>query len=84
MTEQLPQSLSSASLLRVTCREATALVVAREDWALNELECQLLTKHLATCQSCVLLERQMLVMREAFGLLRAYQQESLSALRQIH
>ena len=48
-----------------TCKEVTALVVAREDRELPATERMALRVHMAMCQTCPVFERQMLTMRNA-------------------
>jgi hypothetical protein len=52
-------------ILRRTCKEAAALLVAREDRALPMVERVALRLHLAACQACPKFERQLAVMRKA-------------------
>lgn len=58
--------------LRRTCKEAVALMVAREDRELPRLERWALRLHLAVCQACPSFERQLLTMRQAMGAWRHY------------
>lgn len=58
--------------LRRTCKEATALMVAREDRALPLLERVALRAHLAVCEACPVFQRQMLTMRNAMRQWRGY------------
>ena len=58
--------------LRRTCKQATALMVAREDRALPWLERLALRMHLAACRACPKFERQMLTMRYAMRQWRNY------------
>ena len=51
--------------LRLTCREATALLVAREDRPLPLPQRLVLHAHLAACRACPVVERQLLTMRHA-------------------
>ena len=53
--------------LRRTCKEVAALLVAREDRALPPLERLALRLHLAACDACPKFERQLQLMRRAFG-----------------
>jgi hypothetical protein len=57
---------------RRTCREVTALLVAREDRALPWGERVALRFHLAACRACPTFERQMLTMRNALKQWRHY------------
>jgi hypothetical protein len=52
-------------ILRRTCKEVAALLVAREDRALPAVERVALRLHLAACHACPKFERQMRIMREA-------------------
>ena len=60
------------TLLRRTCREAAALVIAREDRALPLVERMALRLHMAMCQACPRFERQLLTMRNAMKQWRNY------------
>ena len=62
------------SLLRRTCKEATALMVAREDRALPLVDRVALRLHLLICAACPRVERQVLTMRNAMRQWRNYQQ----------
>ena len=55
-----------------TCREVTALVIAREDRALSLRERAIIRAHFLICQACPIFERQVLGMREALGAWRNY------------
>ena len=59
-------------ILRRTCKEVTALIIAREDRALPLAERLALHFHLAACQACPSFERQILTMRNAFSQWRHY------------
>jgi hypothetical protein len=48
-----------------TCKEVTALVVAREDRELPATERVALRVHMVMCKACPVFERQMLTMRNA-------------------
>ena len=50
--------------LRRTCKEVTALVIAREDRALPLTERLALRLHMAMCQACPRFQRQVLTMRK--------------------
>lgn len=58
--------------LRRTCKEAAALMVAREDRALNLPDRLALSLHLLACKACPLFERQMLEMRNQLKRWRNY------------
>jgi hypothetical protein len=51
--------------LRRTCKEATALLIAREDRALPLADRLALRMHLMACRACPVFERQLLTMRNA-------------------
>ena len=57
-------------ILRRTCKEVAALLVAREDRALPMVERVALRLHLAACQACPKFEHQLSVMRQALRLWR--------------
>lgn len=59
-------------LLRRTCREVAALLIAREDRALSLADRIALRFHLAACQACPVFERQVLTMRNAMRQWRNY------------
>ena len=59
-------------LFRRTCKQAAALMVAREDRVLPLADRVSLRLHLAACKTCPAFERQLLSMREAFGAWRRY------------
>jgi hypothetical protein len=60
---------------RRTCKEATALMVAREDRALPWADRLSLRLHLTMCKACPDFERQMLTMRNAMKQWRGYAEE---------
>jgi hypothetical protein len=55
-----------------TCKEVTALVIAREDRELPLTEQMALRMHLAICKACPTFERQVMTMRNAMKLWRSY------------
>lgn len=55
-----------------TCKEVTALVVAREDRDLGVSEQMMLRMHMAMCKACPPFERQVLTMRNAMKQWRNY------------
>ncbi len=59
-------------ILRRTCKEAAALMLAREDRALALADRIALRLHLAACKACPKFERQLLLMRAALGRWRHY------------
>jgi hypothetical protein len=61
--------------LRRTCKEAAALLVAREDHALPLNERVALHFHLAACKACPVFEKQLLTMRGALRGWRNYAED---------
>jgi len=59
-------------ILRRTCKEVAALLVAREDRDLPVAERVALRFHLAACEACPKFERQVLLMRNAMKRWRNY------------
>ena len=55
-----------------TCKEVTALVVAREDRVLQLADRLALRLHMAICDACPRFERQMLTMRNGLRTWRNY------------
>ena len=62
-------------ILRRTCKEVSALLVAREDRVLPLAERVALRLHLAACNACPVFERQLLTMRNALRGWRNYTEE---------
>lgn len=60
------------TFLRRTCREAAALIIAREDRALSLPDNIALKLHLLACKACPKFENQVLTMRAAMGRWRNY------------
>ena len=60
------------SLLMRPCKEAAALLIAREDRALNLPDKIALKLHLLACKACPKFENQVLVLRAAMGRWRNY------------
>lgn len=54
-------------ILRRTCKQVAALLVARQDRPLPVAEQLALRLHLAACQACPRFEHQLQLMRSAFG-----------------
>jgi hypothetical protein len=54
-------------ILRRSCKQVAALLVAREDRPLPLAERLALRLHLAACDACPRFERQLLVMRESMA-----------------
>jgi len=59
-------------ILRRSCKEVAALLVAREDRVLPLVERVALRLHLAVCEACPVFERQLLTMRNALQRWRHY------------
>ena len=59
-------------ILRRTCKEVAALLVAREDAPLPGVERLALRLHLVACAACPVFERQLLTMRNAMRRWRNY------------
>ena len=59
-------------ILRRTCKEVAALLIAREDRPLPLAERVALRLHLAACQACPAFERQLLTLRHALARWRNY------------
>ncbi|MES2398842.1 MAG: zf-HC2 domain-containing protein [Pseudomonadota bacterium] len=66
------------TLLRRTCREAAALIIAREDRALNLPDHVALKLHLLACKACPKFENQVLTMRNAMRQWRQYTDDGQS------
>ena len=62
-------------ILRRTCKEVAALLVAREDRDLPLVEWAALRLHLAVCDACPAFERQLLAVRAALRRWRHYTEE---------
>jgi len=60
------------TLLRRTCRQAAALLIAREDRALSLPDHVALKLHLLACEACPKFENQLLTLRAAMGRWRSY------------
>jgi hypothetical protein len=58
----------------LTCKEVTALVVAREDRDLPLPDSQALRAHMQVCDTCPVFERQIFTMRNAIRQWRAQQE----------
>ncbi len=59
-------------ILRRSCKQVAALLIAREDRALPLAERVALRFHLAACNACPLFERQLSTLRNALGRWRHY------------
>lgn len=60
------------TLLRRTCQEAAALVIAREDRDLKLNDTVALKLHMLACKACPQFENQVLTMRAAMNKWRSY------------
>jgi Putative zinc-finger len=60
--------------LRRTCKEACALITARQDRALPVADRIALRLHLLACKACPTFDRQIRLMEEAMGSWRRYAQ----------
>ncbi|WP_294766978.1 zf-HC2 domain-containing protein [uncultured Rhodoferax sp.] len=65
---------------RRTCREAAALMVAREDRALPWADRLTLRLHLMACAACPRFERQLLTLRNSMQAWRNYSEDPTSAM----
>ena len=63
------------SMLRRTCREAAALLIAREDRSLDLPDHVALKLHLMACKACPKFEQQVLTLRAAMTQWRHYAEE---------
>ncbi|MEO6972717.1 MAG: zf-HC2 domain-containing protein [Rhodoferax sp.] len=59
-------------ILRRTCKQVAALLIAREDRLLPISDRIALRLHLAACQACPIFERQVLTLRNALRQWRNY------------
>ncbi|HXE22257.1 MAG: zf-HC2 domain-containing protein [Burkholderiaceae bacterium] len=59
-------------ILRRTCKQVAALLIAREDRKLPVADRIALRLHLAACQACPIFERQILTVRNAMRQWRNY------------
>jgi hypothetical protein len=55
-----------------TCKEVTAMLIAREDRALSLVDRLALRLHMSVCATCPKFERQVLTMRNQFKQWRNY------------
>jgi hypothetical protein len=58
--------------LRRTCKQAAALLLAREDYRIGLADTVALRLHLMACKACPKFERQLLTMRNAMQQWRHY------------
>jgi hypothetical protein len=68
------------TLLRRTCRQAAALLIAREDRVLSLPDHVALKLHLLACEACPNFENQILTLRAAMGKWRHYSSETEAAI----
>lgn len=64
--------MNKFTLLRRTCQQAAALVIAREDRDLKLSDTVALRLHMFACKACPKFESQVLTMRAAMGKWRNY------------
>ena len=69
-------------LIRRTCKDVAALLIAREDRVLPWADRVRLRLHLAICAACPGFERQVLTMRNAMKQWRNYEAPDASAVDQ--
>lgn len=62
-------------ILRRTCKQVAALLIAREDRTLPISERIALRLHLAACHACPIFERQLLTVRNALRQWRNYSED---------
>jgi hypothetical protein len=67
-----------------TCKEVTALVIAREDHALHWQDRLTLRLHMAMCAACPTIERQVLTMQNAMKQWRHYEDPQTPASKAEH
>ena len=63
-------------LLRLTCRQAASLLIAREDQVLKMSDRVALKLHLMACRACPQFKNQVLTLRAAMGQWRHYTGEA--------
>ena len=68
--------MTKITLLRRTCQEAAALVIAREDRNLKLTDTVALKLHMLACKACPQFENQVLTMRAAMGKWRNHSTEN--------
>lgn len=64
--------MAKLTLLRRTCRDAAALIIAREDRVLNLPDRIALKLHMFACKACPQFENQVLTLSAAMGKWRNY------------
>jgi hypothetical protein len=60
---------------RVTCKQATALLIAQEDRKIDMSDRVALRLHVYACKTCPNFEQQLLIMRKSMKLWRNYGDE---------
>ncbi len=60
---------------RVTCKQATALLIAQEDRKIDMSDRVALRLHVYACKTCPNFEQQLLIMRKSMKLWRNYSPE---------
>jgi hypothetical protein len=65
--------------LRVTCKQAASLLIAREDREIALSEKVALRLHIYACKACPNFEQQILIMRKSLKLWRNYSVEGKDA-----
>jgi hypothetical protein len=65
--------------LRVTCKQAASLLIAREDREIALSEKVALRLHIYACKACPNFEQQILIMRKSLKLWRNYSFEGKDA-----
>jgi hypothetical protein len=64
---------------RVTCKQATMLLLAQEDRSIAMSDKVALRLHIYACKTCPNFEQQLLIMRKSLKLWRNYSSESSEA-----
>jgi hypothetical protein len=64
---------------RVTCKQATMLLLAQEDRSIAMSDKVALRLHIYACKTCPNFEQQLLIMRKSLKLWRKYGSESSEA-----
>jgi hypothetical protein len=57
---------------RVTCKQATSLLIAQEDRKINMSDKLALRLHIYACKTCPNFEQQLMIMRKSMKLWRNY------------
>jgi hypothetical protein len=65
--------------LRVTCKQAASLLIAREDREIALSEKVALRLHIYACKACPNFEQQLLIMRKSLKLWRQYSVDAKDA-----